>query len=158
MASTPHAEEHRFSRGSTRETLWRVRKRTEEISRLPPPPGRRKQLPHAPSPDPCATPPPTLALACPSARRKYGCQPRRGSQGLLECPLPLARRAPHPTAAPPAPFLPLLQPRRQTPPRSPGLADSVRRPTRWRGFLCRDRQPCRAGLGAEQSIPGCKVQ
>ena len=119
---------------------------------------RRRQLHLAPSPDPCSTPSPMLPLPCPSAQRKCERQPRRGSRCLWECPLFRVRPALLPTAAPPAPLLLLLQPRRQTPPRHSGLAGSFRCPMRGRGFLCRGPQPCRGRLGAGPSTPSCKGQ
>jgi hypothetical protein len=125
---------------------------------LPPPPERRRRPHLASSPGPFATPAPMLPLPCPSAQRKCERQPRRGSRCLLECPLFRVRPAPHSTAAPPAPFLLLLQPGRQIPPRSSGLPDSLQSPMRGRGFLCRDQQLSRNRPGAGLSIPGCKDQ
>src|SRR5215211_5774028 len=131
----------------------------KRISRLPLPPPVRRRRPHlASSPGPCATPPPMLPLSCLSAQLIFERQPRRGSRCLLEYPLFRVRHALLPTAAPPAPFLPVLQPRRQIPPRPFGLRGSVRRPMRGRGFLCRDQQPCRDRPGARLSTPGCKDQ
>src|SRR5215204_810393 len=101
------------------------------ISRLPLPPPVRRIRPHLMSSHgPCATHPPMLPLPCPSARRKCERQPRRGSRCLLECPLFRVRSAPLPTAAPPAPPLPVPWPGMQTPPRRSGLVGSVQGPRR----------------------------
>src|SRR5215203_3510654 len=80
--------------------------RKKGISRLPFPPPVRRIRPHLMSSHgPCATHPPMLSLPCPSARRKCGCQPRRGSRGLLERPLFRVGPMLLPTAVPPAPLL-----------------------------------------------------
>src|SRR5918997_2443244 len=101
------------------------------VSRLPLPPPVRRRQPHlASSPGPCATPPPMLPLPWLSAQRKCGCQLRRGSRCPSECPLLRARPVLLPTAVPPAPLLPVLQLRRQTPPRHSARYGSVRCPMR----------------------------
>ena len=127
-----------------------------EIRRPPVLPPARRRRPHPrSSPGPCATSPPMLPLPWLCARLKCERQPRRGSRCVLECPMFRVRPALLPTAAPPVPRLPLLQPRRQIPPRFSALAGSVRSPMRGRGFLCRDQQPCQERLGAGPSTPGC---
>src|SRR5687767_7906584 len=119
-----------------------------EVRCLTLPPERRRQPHLESSPYPCATPPPMLPLPCPSAQRKCGRRPRRGSRCPLEYPSFRVRLVLLPTAAPPAPLLPLLQPGRRILPRRSGFAGSVRSPMRGRGFLYRDQQPCRDRLGA----------
>src|SRR5918998_2421799 len=100
--------------------------RAESINRLPLPPPVRRRRPHLGSSlGPCATPPPMLPLRCLSAQRKCERQPRRGSRCLLECPSFRVRSALLPTAAQPPLLLPLLQPRRQIPPRHSVLSGSV---------------------------------
>src|SRR5829696_6929228 len=137
-------------------TVSQVRNRSQ-TDQLPASSPERRRQPHlASSPDPCATPPPILPLPCLSAQRKCERRPRRGSRCLFECPLFRLRLALLPTAVPPAPFLLLLQPSRQSPPRRSGLSGSVRRPMRGRGSLCRGPQPCLDRLGAGLSNPGCK--
>src|SRR5215212_6781975 len=126
---------------------------TESMSHLPLAAGRRIRPHPGASLGPCATPPPTPPLPCPSVRWKCERRPQRGSRRLWGCPLLRVRFALHPTTAPPAPIIPVPRPGRQIPPRPFGLAGSSWYPMRGRGFLCRGRQPCRDRLDRKVRVP-----